>query len=58
MSSSFNWYKSLSLEQRMGLKEVCVLICGIKWEDFNVLFSPRERIDILYHKLELEGFDV
>lgn len=37
-----SWYKSLSLNQKMALKEVSALICGMKWEDFNILFSPRD----------------
>ena len=53
-----SWYKSLSLNQKMALKEVSALICGMKWEDFNILFSPRERLEILHNKLMLEGFDV
>ena len=53
-----SWYKSLSLNQKMALKEVSALICGLKWEDFNILFSPRERLEILHNKLMLEGFDV
>jgi hypothetical protein len=51
-----SWYKSLSLNQKMALKEVSALICGMKWEDFNILFSPRERLEILHNKLILEGF--
>ena len=57
-SPSISWYKSLSLNQKMALKEVSVLICGMKWEDFNLLFGPRERLEILHRKLMLEGFDV
>ena len=38
--------------------KVSVLICGMKWEDFNVLFTPRERLEILHNKLMLEGFNV
>ncbi len=53
-----SWYKSLSLNQKMALKEISVLICGMKWEDFNILFSPRERLEILHNKLMMEGFDV
>ena len=52
------WYKSLSINQKMGLKEVSVLICGMKWEDFNILFTPRERLEILHNKLIFEGFAV
>lgn len=50
------WYKSLSVNNRIGLKEVAHLICGIKWEDFiRLKFSPKERIQILYDKLKIEG---
>lgn len=56
--SAVNWYKSLSLKQKMVLKEVSELICGMKWEDFNILFTPRERLEILHEKLKLIGFDV
>jgi hypothetical protein len=52
------WYKSLSINQKMGLKEVSSLICGMKWEDFNILFTPRERLEILHNKLMMEGFAV
>jgi len=57
-AKSFDWYKGLTLTQRFALKEMCVFICGMKWEDFNILFSPRERLDIIYEKLKLEGFSV
>lgn len=56
--SGLSWYKSLTLNQKLALKELSVSICGMKWEDFTILFSPRERIDILYQKLKMEGFSV
>lgn len=49
------WYRRLTQHQRMGLKVCAKLICGMDWEDFNILFTPRERINILYNKLKLEG---
>lgn len=52
------WYKSLSIEQKLGLKSCASLITGIKWEDFTILFTPRQRIELLYEKLKLEGFKV
>ncbi len=55
MSKSLQWYKSLTLEQKFGLKEASALICGMKWEDFTILFSGKQRIEILYNKLILEG---
>lgn len=52
------WYKTLSINQKLGLKEVAHLLCGMKWEQFTLLFTPRQRLNILYEKLKLEGFDV
>ena len=52
---SLTWYKLLTLAQRFALKEMCIGICGMRWEDFTILFSPRERLEIIYGKLKLEG---
>lgn len=51
---SLEWYKSLSLEQRFYLKEKTASICGLDWKDFTILFSPRERIEIIYNKLFID----
>jgi len=58
MVNTIEWYKSLSLNQKQGLKEMSAAICGMKWEDFNILFTPRERINMLHYKLLIEGFNV
>ena len=57
-NDGIEWYKKLSFEQKLGLKECAHLLTGMKWEDYTILFSPRQRIEILYNKLKLEGFDV
>ena len=57
-NDGIEWYKKLTLEQKLGLKECAVLLTGMKWEDYTILFTPRQRIEILYDKLKLEGFDV
>lgn len=50
-----NWYKSLSVQQRINLKECCVLIVGASWEQLGLFFNMRERIEILETKLKMEG---
>jgi hypothetical protein len=50
------WYKTLSINQKIELKECSYLICGMRWEDFTILFTPRQRLEILHQKLQLEGF--
>ena len=50
-----NWYKTLSINQRLSLKELCPTIVGCTWEDLGLLFTIKERIEILYNKLKLEG---
>ena len=52
------WYKSLTIEQKINLKDCAGLIVGMTWEDMGKLFSFTERINILHNKLQLEGFDV
>jgi hypothetical protein len=56
--NSLKWYKTLSLNQKLELKECAHLLTGMKWEHYTILFSPRQRIEILYNKLKLEGFDL
>ncbi len=52
------WYKQLSFNQKLALKECAHLLTGMRWENFTHLFSPRQRLNILYNKLKLEGFEV
>lgn len=52
------WYKTLDINQRINLKDVFHLICGLRWEDVGRLISMRDRIDIVYNKLKMEGFDI
>lgn len=55
---SIEWYKTLDLNQRINLKECCILLTGIEYHDLTKLFSLREVIKLLYNKLKMEGFDV
>lgn len=54
--SATNWYKSLPIMSKIRLKEVTILLVGMEWKDFNILFTPRERIEIIHQKLLLEKF--
>jgi hypothetical protein len=58
VTDGVEWYKNLSLDQKLGLKECAHLLTGMRWEQFTILFSPRQRLEILYEKMKLEGFDV
>lgn len=53
-----NWYKALTVEQKINLKDCCSLIVGMTWNEMGLLFSFKERINILHRKLEVEGFQV
>lgn len=53
-----NWYKALAVEQKINLKDCCSLIVGMTWNEMGLFFSFRERIEMLYSKLKLEGFEV
>lgn len=52
------WYLSLSINQKINAKECFALLTGIKFEDLSFMFSFSERIDIMYDKLKMEGFNV
>ena len=49
------WYKSLSVHQRISLKDCSELIVGVRFEQLRRLFSTREIIEMLTNKLEIEG---
>lgn len=57
-TNGIEWYRSLDMWQKFALKDLSKSICGISWSEFSIIFSPRERIEILYQKLQLEGFDI
>lgn len=56
--NSIDWYKTLDLHQKVNLKSIFNLLCGLSWSDISCLFSMREKIDIVYNKLKMEGFDI
>ena len=48
---SIEWYNKFNIHQKINLKEYSILICGLAWTEFNILFTPRERIQILFEKV-------
>lgn len=53
-----NWYKTLTIEQRINLKDLCPLICGIGFADLIRVLGFKLTINTLHEKLKLEGFEV
>lgn len=53
-----NWYKTLTINQRINLKDCCKMIVGIDYDSLRLLFSMRDIIEMLHNKLKLEGFEV
>jgi hypothetical protein len=49
------WYRSLSVTQRLTLKTTFVDVCGITWEGAGVVLDMRERIAVYHGKLVAEG---
>jgi hypothetical protein len=49
------WYRSLTLNQRINLKDCFRLLTGIDFQSIGFMFTLRERINILYGKLKFEG---
>lgn len=53
-----NWYKTLTIEQRINLKDLCPIICGAEFSGLVRILGFKLTINTLYEKLKLEGFDV
>lgn len=51
---AITWYKSLTINQKILVKEITILLTGMEWKDFIIIFSPRERLNIVYNKLKKE----
>jgi len=48
-------YKRLSIDTRINLKAICPELIGISFQELNVLFSFKERLNIIECKLRIEG---
>lgn len=49
------WYKTLTLNQRINLKDSFEMLCGVGFQELNFMLSLRERITLMYSKLIREG---
>jgi hypothetical protein len=58
MNINMDWYKTLSIHQKINAKNCFELATGIEFSALSLLFSYKERIDMLYNKLLIEGFNV
>jgi hypothetical protein len=52
------WYRSLSREQKLNIRECFEMAIGQSLNSMMRLFTFSECMDILYQKLKLEGFSV
>lgn len=49
------WYKKLTIDQKITMKEYFILLCGVDFALVGKIFTLRERIEIFHNKLILEG---
>lgn len=52
------WYLTLDIHARINVKDAFELLTNVSFDKLAFMFSFSERIDILYNKLKMEGFDV
>ena len=52
------WYKTLDINAKINAKSCFELLCGVKWEQLSFMFSMQDRIEIMYNKLKMEGFNI
>jgi len=57
-AQAMNWYKSLTINAKINVKEEFLLLCGISWDFMADMFPFKERIKLFYDKLKIEGFDI
>jgi hypothetical protein len=57
-SPSYLWYQSLSRKQKASFRESFHLATGVQLMTAMRLFSFQECIDLLYNKLQREGFQL
>ena len=50
-NESLKWWRSITVMQRIILKEHYHLICGVGWQEVGFIIDLRTRIDLLYNKL-------
>lgn len=55
---TMNWCKTLTVEQRINLKDLCPIICGAEFSGLVRILGFRLTINTLQEKLKLEGFEV
>lgn len=53
-----NWYKTLSRQQKLKIRECFELACGITLNQSLRIFSFSECMDMLESKLKAEGFNI
>ena len=49
------WYKSLDIHTRINCKDCFELLCGVGFSEIGCLLSFKERIEVMYDKLQMEG---
>lgn len=52
---AIDWWTQLNATQRIEIKGLVVDFTGIKWSDYLVMFTPRERLNLIYDKLLYMG---
>ena len=52
------WYLSLDINLRINAKTCFELLTGIRFGDLPFMFSFKERLEIMYNELKLEGFQL
>ncbi len=58
MTESMDWYKTLDMNQRINLKELTDIICGMPFTFMVKVFGLKEAIFHIHSKMRIEGFDV
>jgi len=55
-SEALLWFSNLAPAVQTYIQENAKEICGISWDDFLLLFTQEEAIEIIYNKIKLDNY--
>lgn len=58
VQESIDWYKQLDMNQKINLKEITDILCGMPYQFMVKILGFKEAIHQIHMKLRAEGFEV
>lgn len=56
--NTIDWYKNLTIQNKISLKQICIYLCGVEYTLLIKLLGFRLTINLIYEKLKIEGIEI